>query len=333
VRLHIEPSLAGDIESARALFVDAWARERENSPDLPVLPLGSDQALRLRLEGCAKAPGVAAYSGGDLVGYLCECARFVWKGQRVALCREHAHAAAGALSRWDRRRVYQEMYAELAKTWVAAGVHLHIVCHFAGDTGLTDTLFGLGFGAILAENLRDMSPVPAGVRDGGEACVALLQDPGEMHAIVREHKRYYRESPIFLPKDDSAQAVQADIDELGHPDDACFVCRVDGKPVAYFVVGECTGKDEGSLLGGTNTAQAKSAYAVPEYRGRGVGRHLLARSVAWATERGFDRLFVEHETANIQGSAFWQAHFAPYLFVSMRYVDSTVGGGRASRRE
>jgi GNAT superfamily N-acetyltransferase len=95
-------------------------------------------------------------------------------------------------------------------------------------------------------------------------------------------------------------------------------------PAAYFIVGPCRGQGEGLLLAETRTAQICSAYARPEVRGKGVGTALLDRCVRWARAHGFERLFVEHETANIPGTAFWRRHFSPYLYASMRYVDSTL---------
>lgn len=46
--------------------------------------------------------------------------------------------------------------------------------------------------------------------------------------------------------------------------------------------------------------------------------------MTWARDAGFDRMFVEHETANLEGGAFWRRHFSPYLVFSMRYVDRTI---------
>ena len=43
-----------------------------------------------------------------------------------------------------------------------------------------------------------------------------------------------------------------------------------------------------------------------------------------AGDAGFERLFVEHETANPLGAPFWGRHFASFLVFSMRYVDRTA---------
>ena len=55
-----------------------------------------------------------------------------------------------------------------------------------------------------------------------------------------------------------------------------------------------------------------------------VGKALLQRVVKWSKENGYDRLFVEHETANYYGGNFWTSYFDPYMYFSMRYVDNTL---------
>ena len=80
----------------------------------------------------------------------------------------------------------------------------------------------------------------------------------------------------------------------------------------------------GFLLQGTNTAQILSAYAKPAVRTKGIGKALLQRSIQWARAQGYERLFVEHETANRDGGNFWRSHFSPYLYCSTRYVDCTL---------
>jgi GNAT superfamily N-acetyltransferase len=193
------------------------------------------------------------------------------------------------------------------------------VCHFANDPVQRETLFRLGLGAVVAENLRDLSPLEGAV--AGE--IVEERDASLILELAREHGRYYRGSPIFLLKaeGDLAELAGQEGDPGGR---ALFVCREEGKPVAYFVVGPCRGEGEGLLLADTNTAQILSAYAGSDARGRGIGRALLGTCIEWARRKGYDRLFVEHETANIWGGNFWRRHFSPFLYASMRYVDSSL---------
>jgi GNAT superfamily N-acetyltransferase len=311
----IVPFADEHLEEAACLFRGGYERERLTSPLLPPEPMGSAAALAEELRGSRRGPAVAAFRGGQMVGFMCTTARFDWKGEHASLCREHSHAATAD----DQRMVYQLMYAALAEEWVAAGSHIHLICHFAGDPVLHETVFRLGFGAVVAENLRDLSPVAS--PGSGGVQTAEESDLKALLAIAAEHGRYYRSSPVFLPKgeEDAAELVGQKT-----PGGTVFVYREAGEPAAYFVVGPCAGKGDGLLLRDTNTAQIRSAYARPAARSRGVGSALLARCVEWSRRKGYDRLYVEHETANIPGGSFWRKHFSPYLYASMRYVDSTV---------
>jgi GNAT superfamily N-acetyltransferase len=59
-------------------------------------------------------------------------------------------------------------------------------------------------------------------------------------------------------------------------------------------------------------------------RGKGIGMALLQRAIEWSHQQGYERLFVEHETANVYGGNFWRTHFTPYVYASMRYIDTTL---------
>jgi hypothetical protein len=50
----------------------------------------------------------------------------------------------------------------------------------------------------------------------------------------------------------------------------------------------------------------------------------LQHAIEWSRQQGYERLFVEHETANIYGGNFWSSYFRPYLYASMRYIDTTL---------
>ncbi len=324
VRVTIAEMKESHVDAAVELFRAAYQRERVFSPLLPCDPLGGQEAVATSIHADLANPGVVALDGERLVGYLCMSARFPFKGQQAALVREHGHATVLDQS----RLLYQELYAALAELLVRKGIHLHIIAHFSGDQELKGTLFQLGFGAFLAESLRDLSPVatPSTI-----ASVEPEREPRALLSLEREHRRYYRQSPIFLIKDDSEPAAFADLQERLDNGQMFFVCRElqaaeSGleEPCAYMIVGRCTGDQEGHLLSGSNSAQIYSAYARPSARGKGIGKALLSTCVDWARREHYDRLFVEHETANLLGSRFWDRHFAPYLYFSMRYVENRL---------
>ena len=289
----IVPMEAAHVPQAAELFRAAYQRERRCSPLLPPEPLGGAEALREHLLGDVENSGVVAVEDGRLVGYLCVGGRFPFKGLSAALFREHCHAAAPGRE----PSLLPELYAALGEILIQQGVQLHIVAHLASDGELKETLFQLGFGAFVTERLRDLSPVPGAAR----APLSPMEDPEELVALEMEHRRYYRQSPIFLSKNDSPEAALAGLREDRDSGRTVLVYREHGNPSAYVVVGPCAAEEEGHLLLGSNTAQVCSAYATPSVRGRGIGKALLQGCVDWARRGGYERLFVEHETANLAG--------------------------------
>lgn len=316
--LEIIPFTADHLAPAVTLFQNAYREARVATPHLPGRALEDSAWIRAEIESHLGNPGVAAIdrSDGALLGYMLTAAQFDWKGQRCAIVPEIAHGAVAG----QKQRLYQRMYMHLAQQWVDDGTHIHLIGHLAHDAVLRETLYQLGFGAILAERIRDLSPITTDTR------VAIIEerDIDRLVDLELEHNRYYPKSPIFLNRAPNAEEARADLEETLAEGAAIFVVYDGQQPAAYLTVGTSSADGEGLLLRNTNTAQVKGAYARPAYRGQGLGVALLQRAIDWARDHDYDRLMVEHETANIFGGNFWRKHFAPYLHFSMRYVDNTL---------
>ena len=305
------PLRAEHLDDAASLLAGAYDRQRASTPLLPERGL---DCFREHLERTWRDVGVAAFAGSRLCGFMMESMRFGWKGQQAAGCNEMSHTICP-----DDPAVVCLLYRDLGARWVDEGRHLHIVGHSATDEALIDGLFHLGFGAFLCEQLRDPSPLE---RDG-EFAVLADPDPELLVELQNEHRSYYRSSPIFLRKD-NGQSERSDLEAHLARGDRLLAGVDEDDVTALFIVGESASEGEGLLLRSSNTAQLKSAFVRPHQRRRGIGTALLARSISWAQEQGYERVFVEHETANIAGAAFWGRHFDPYLLYSMRYVDNTL---------
>jgi GNAT superfamily N-acetyltransferase len=261
-------------------------------------------------------PGVAVVDQDRVLAYMLTGDQFPWKGQQAAIVHEYCHSAIVT----KKPELYQRMYMYLAQEWVDRHVHLHLIRHFAHDTILQETLYQLGFGAILAERLRDFSAVD----QRQDVAIHVEQDLSKLIAIQAEHNRYYPKAPIFISKPTEHQEVLAELETHARDGDVFFVYYEQAQPYAYMIVGTSTIDGEGFLLQQTNTAQIKSAYARPELRGNGIGAALLQRAIQWSQQQGYQRVFVEHETANFYGGNFWRRYFNPYVYASMRYIDATL---------
>jgi GNAT superfamily N-acetyltransferase len=305
-------------DEAINLFRSAYSCEKDGNPLLPNRPLNDTTWVKQAMLQTNCHLGVAALAGYSLVGYMLANFQFSFKGQSTVIIREYSHAS----TREEKDIIYQMMYASLGEQLITRGINLHIIWHFAHDDVLKEILFQLGYGAFMAGRLRDLSPVDSDKK----ALIIKETDFLSVADLHVEQSKYYLDSPMFLIKDTDVKSIKEDLDNHAKQGHTLLVYREDKVPKAYFILGACNENEEGFLLQDSHTAQIMSAYAAPSFRGKGIGKALLARSLEWARENGYSSLFVSHETANIYGGNFWRKHFQPYLYCSMRYIDNKVSG-------
>lgn len=303
------------LQPAVKLFAQGYHQEQTQSPCLPSRAM-DESAWIQSLQSKLANPGVAVVEQDRLLAYMVTGGQFPWKGQQAAIIHEYCHGAIAE----GKRELYQRMYMNLAQEWVSQHVHLHLIGHFAHDALLQETLYQFGFGALVAERLRDCSDIDA----GRDQSIREEQDISKLIDLHIGHIRYYPQSPIFLSRSTNKKAALADLESHVQNGDVIFVSHVEKEPCAYLIVGASTIGGEGFLLQETNTAQIKSAYVRPEMRCKGIGKALLQRAIQWSQQHGYERVFVEHETANFVGGNFWSKYFTPCLYFSMRYVDNRL---------
>ncbi len=312
----VVPFTHDHLESAVRLFIEGYILERDSIPLLPSRAIDEPEWIHSSLKSLVANPGVAVMHKSQLAAFMLTGLQFLFKGQKAVQVPEFCHASESH----DKEELYQIMYMQLAGEWAASHVHLHIIGHFAHDTILQAVLYRLGFGAILAEELRGFSEIPA-VHD---VDIVEETDIERLLGIQIEHSNYYRDAPIFILKNTDRNKNLSTLESAVRRGDTFFVYYEQNEPCAYLIVGESASVGEGFLLRNTNTAQIKSAYARPHVRRTGIGKALLQRAIDRSKERGYERLFVEHETANYFGGSFWRSYFTPYLYYSMRYIDSAI---------
>ena len=304
------------LEPAIELFIENYKCEQEKSPLLPSRVIAEPEWILRELENRLTNPGVAVIEHNHLLAYMVTGFRFPWKGQQAVLVPEYCHSAV--VNR--KQELYQQMYMYLAQEWIHNHIHLQMIGHFAHDTILQETVYQLGFGAILAEQLRDCSTL----NERHNAEIREEKDVRKLIGIQIEHNRYYSKAPIFIRKPTESHEVLADLEAHVRQGNVFFVYYEQQEPRAYMIVGNSAIDGEGFLLQHTNTAQIKSAYAQPDSRGKGIGKALLQRVIQWSQHQSYERVFVEYETANFYGGIFWCKYFTPYVYFSMRYIDNTI---------
>jgi GNAT superfamily N-acetyltransferase len=297
------------VDEAVELFVHSFNTQREKLSLIPDRKNLYDE-LSSAFSRVVTRPGVAAFDDGDLVGYMIDTGAVEdFMGKRTAFSLDlYSHCSVES----QKERIYQKMYQQLAEKWVKDGYHTHIFSLWAQDSALSFTFFRLGFGMTHFELLRDLS-LPA----GGNAAVSVvtLDSMESLKDLYTEEPQYYREAPLFwlLERDEDVTDAQEGV----------IMAAFDGDELAaYFYVKK--NDAETWLMTDGETGRIARAYAKKKYRNRGVGTALLRKTVEWARETELNRLYVEGESANIQGGNFWIKHFTPVVYTVRRCVDERV---------
>lgn len=133
---------------------------------------------------------------------------------------------------------------------------------------------------------------------GFELRPATAADTDVLLAMLR---RFYDEDRIVL---DEAR-VRRGLDQvLGDPAlGAVLLAESNGRPVGYLVLGWCY-----SLEQGGRHVLVDELYLVPDARGRGLGRALLAAACDWARWQGAEVARLEVNRHNPRARALYLRH-------------------------
>ena len=224
----------------------------------------------------------------------------------------------------NRERIYQLLYKEMSRSWIDRGYHAHQFCFFATDNVLAYTFFRLGFGMTHFELFRDLTNPTGNIPD---VDIRYLDREETIYEIDKAHDAFYLNPPLlWIPHDyfdnDEKEVVGEEKDCVLTGEIEIIAAFIDDRIVAYFKLGKGTAQTE--LFKHPGNGQIKGAYCLPEYRGRGIGKALLAEAVLWAKRNNLERLYVEGESANIHGGNFWITHFHPAEYSVRRCVDDRI---------
>ncbi len=309
IMLDIEDFEEKHVPEAAESFVQSYERERDSEP---LIPKRDDlfEDVSSRLSEIEDRPGAAVLKNGELVGYMLETARADdFMGKRTAFSLGlYSHCSVGP----DKEEIYQRLYEKLSRTWVKEGFHAHVVSIWACDTTISELFFRLGFGMTHFELMRDLS-YPEG--EDVEFSIKKLDSFEPIKELHEEEPDFYREAPLFWLLHNDEETEEKVEGEL-------IAAFDEEEPVAYMHLER--NRSETELLTDERTGCIAGAYARPRYRRKGVGTSLLRKAVEWAREKELERLYVEGESANIQGGNFWLKHFRPVVYTVRRCVDERI---------
>jgi len=250
--------------------------------------------------------GVAAFEGGEILGFLCAQGPFkkafgttpvkgVWSPS-------HAHAAIG-----DRARVYHRMYQAAAQKWVNTGALGHAVTLYAHDESAKQSWYTYGFGMRCIDAVKLIEP--------GEAEGDFFELPrerfGEVRALELALHRHEGESPYFMKRRFSPNRP-------GRKDARIFAARQGGKIAAHLKICN-TGETFASHA--PDMVSIRGGYALPEAHGTGLYAGLLRYAEAVLAQEGYARLDVDYESFNPNALYFYPKHFMVYTNSVVRRID------------
>lgn len=295
-----------DIPDAAGIFVSSYEEQVSLVPRKGALYQEVVAALTNKQDRC----GYGAYEGEKLVGYMIETGLSEnFMGKRTAFSLGlYSHSSVEK----NRERIYQMLYGKLSQSWVERGYHAHVFSFWARQDVLLFTLFRLGFGMTHFELIRDLS-YPVGKTM--EISVRRLKSALPIEDLERDHKDHYQRAPLFW--------VAEGDDSFNEEFEGCLLGAFRGDDIVAYMHLKIN-EAETPILASEDTCRVASAYTDPGHRGIGIGSSLLREAVKWAKENGVERLYVEGESANVEGGNFWFKHFSPVVYTVRRCVDERI---------
>jgi len=335
MRATITPFEECHLEGAARLLAARQARDRVQEPALPHA-FESPEAVRPHVERLFRqhtTSGVVALRDGEPVGFLLAAAVLPSPTHLLAQffpprsisVPYHGHALAAD----EDASLYRELYAALAGDCVRRGYFDHFVGVLDCDHAAQEAWDSLGFGRDSTAAVRE---VDQPVRAAGSVEVHQLGPEGidVILALAEALGRYHAGSPIFMPDLRETETGLRDmaLALLADPGNPCFVAYRDGRPL-----GMNTFMPPGFL----SPLQAPKSCVYlfqgvvhEEARGKGVGRALLAHSLAWARRQGYRWCTLHFAAANLSGAAFWLGNgFRPLEHRLRRHIDERIAWASA----
>jgi GNAT superfamily N-acetyltransferase len=299
--------------------------------------------------------GVAAFDGGEMLGFLCSVSPFPnpFQLQHVtgAYSPLHAHGAA----REDRATIYATMYRAAGEKWAKAGCTSHAVSLYLHDTAARAQFEQYGFGLQGFFAIRAMEEIPAKDMpedisaqpypdrhsindiptqpDPDRHLVQSISLPPLSHPNIRfyelppnEHAailplanalvEHFHHSPMFIFFPQETEASL--LAESRARNLRYFVAEAKGNIIAYYKV---SADGENFICETDGMVNICGAYCLPDYRGQGIAQNLLNHLIDTLRSEGLTRLGVDFESFNPTARGFWLKYFSPYNAGFFRRID------------
>ena len=309
------------LEDAAALASVRYKALRKCVPLLPSKYEEVNIVLAMLDDLVKKSPGVAAFQGNQLVGFLTGFVIPRFLGKRTAYSPEWANGA----NLEESRQIYDEMYARLSAQWAADGCVTHVVTLLGNDRRGIEGWQWLGFGFAGVDGVREMKfvedvAVRPEIRQAGKGDAAVAS------SFVKALEKHMAAAPIFW-----AHELGDSKEWLTDSTRAVWLAYEGEEAVACMGIGPAN-PDACAIIQDEQTASIMMAFTQASARNKGVATALLNRSLEWARSQGYERCAVDFETMNFLATRFWLKWFEPVCYSLMRCIDERTASAEDGAR-
>mgnify|MGYP001075555637 FL=1 len=312
--MELHPFTPNYLPAAAELFLQNFRRLRQSAPALPAA--FEDAALIAGdINRLLKAhPGVVAVEEERLVGYLTYMVidDFRGAGKRAAYSPEWGHAVAAPFQ----TQAYRRMYRHVAAQWAAQKCQVHAITLLADDQESLQTWFWNGFGMLVVDGVRLMTPLEPEPKTLLRIRQAGAADARALAALDVDHCRYYTQSPVFMALRESQTADEFG-DFMEKPGNSVWLALDGDLPVGFLRL-DGYEFDCADAIAAADPIFINGAFLLPAYRGRGASSAMLDAALRHHARLGKTCCAVDFEAFNPDAAAFWMRYFQPVCLSLMR---------------
>jgi len=218
-------------------------------------------------------------------------------------------------------KTFYRLYHSLAQDWVKESVHNHIISYFPNNPSFQEQLYTLGFGLLVIDAIRSMELISAkSLQSKFIIRYMTPEDYQEMQQIEADFCSYMRSSPTFLHSFPSEPFPP----QKEYISDKCQTFVVEHQSKIIAAIRGVLGNSNFDLLSHPQNIAINYAYTNLEFRGFGLGTHLINEVLKWGSSHQTTRCTVDFESANIIALRFWLSHFAPIAYSAIRKIDNRL---------
>jgi GNAT superfamily N-acetyltransferase len=318
--LEIVPFTTDHLDAAAELLAARQRRLRQARPELPAA-FTDAAACRPTIATLLEKPGaqgVVASRGAGPVGYLLGHPRPEPIWGRAAW----SPIEGSALADGEDPETIRDLYASWSDGFVGSGHYRHYVHASPDEPDLMAAWVRTGFGQMQAYAVRDLdlpAPDAAGftVRRAGPADIDLVAPllPLIAHALMRP-PAYAISFPEEIPTFRDSWAEELEEARARH-----YLAEQDGRALAMASFYDA---EPGPMVP-DGAWELSIAMTLPEARGRGLMRALLATAFAEARQAGATHCETDWRTASLPTHRSWTAlGFRPTHFRMHRHIDERI---------